>query len=806
MQEIRRVAVLGAGTMGARIAAHFANASVPCVLLDIVPDEAGPGAQKTLPSANGSKARNRVAQAGLEAALASRPPSFFVPDAARLVTVGNFEDHLNLIQDCDWVIEAVTENRAIKQELYQKVEQFRKPGTVISSNTSGISIGSLAEGMPEDFRRHFLGTHFFNPPRYMKLLEVIPAPDTLPEVVKAISNFGDLALGKGIVLAHDTPNFIANRIGTFFMMDVLERLVQDGYSIEEIDLLTGPVMGVPKSATFRLLDLVGLDVMVHVVKNLSRSLPDDERLDVFTMPEFVDGMLARKLLGEKTGQGFYKKIGSKGPAGKSGEIQTLDLTSFEYRERQKPKFPALDVARNIDDVGRRVASLFDSPGRVGEFYRKVLGDTFHYSANRIPEISDDVASIDNAMKWGFNWEAGVFELWDAIGTEKIVRQWEKDNRAAPPLVQKLLRFDGKTFYVSENGSKRVFDLASGNYAPMEDSRGVLLLAVLKDRKKEIKRNAGASLVDLGDGVVCLEFHSKMNTVGPDTVQMVHAALKALQEEFEALVIGNQGANFSVGANLLLILMAIEEGDWDEIHQMVREFQNANMALKYAPKPVVCAPFGLVLGGGVEMALHAARVRAAAETYMGLVEAGVGLIPAGGGTKEMLVRALDAVPSDEEADPLLYIKQVFLNIGMAKVSSSAEEARRLGYLSARDSVSMNRDRQIADSKQVALDLVKLGWRPGKPRDDVRVLGQEAFSKMKLALHLMRRSERISDYDVVVATELAKILSGGGEFTSPQQVSEQYLLDLEREAFVSLAGRKGTHERIQHMLKTGKPLRN
>jgi len=806
VQEIRRVAVLGAGTMGARIAAHFANASVPCVLLDIVPGEAAPGAPKTSPSANDLKTRNRVAQAGLEAALASRPPSFFVPDAARLVTVGNFEDHLNLIQDCDWIVEAVTENRAIKQALYQKVEQFRKPGTIISSNTSGISIGSLAEGMPEDFRQHFLGTHFFNPPRYMKLLEVIPAPGTLPEVVKAISNFGDLALGKGIVLAHDTPNFIANRIGTFFMMDVLERLVQDGYSIEEIDLLTGPVMGVPKSATFRLLDLVGLDVMVHVVKNLSQALPDDERLDVFTMPEFVDGMLARKLLGEKSGQGFYKKIRSKGPAGKSGEIRTLDLTNFEYRERQKPRFPVLDLARNIDGVGRRVASLFDSPGRVGEFYRKVLGDTFHYSANRIPEISDDVASIDNAMKWGFNWEAGVFELWDAIGAEKIVRQWEKDNRAAPPLVQKLLRSSGKTFYVSENGSKRVFDFAGGNYAPVEGPAGVLLLAALKDRKKEIKRNAGASLVDLGDGVVCLEFHSKMNTVGPDTVQMVHAALKALKEEFEALVIGNQGANFSVGANLLLILMAIEEGDWDEIHRMVREFQNANMALKYAPKPVVCAPFGLVLGGGVEMALHAARVRAAAETYMGLVEAGVGLIPAGGGTKEMLVRAMDAVPSDEEADPLLYIKQVFLNIGMAKVSSSAEEARRLGYLSARDSISMNRDRLIADAKQVALDLARLGWRPGKPRDDVRALGQEAFSKMKLGLHLMRRAERISDYDVVVATELAKILSGGGEFTSLQQVSEQYLLDLEREAFVSLAGRKGTQERIQHMLKTGKPLRN
>jgi len=806
VREIHKAAVLGAGTMGARIAAHFANASVPCVLLDIAPDKNAPEERKASLVANEPKARNRIAQAGFEAALASRPPAFFVPETARLVTVGNFEDHLDWIQDCDWIIEAVTENREIKRALYNEVERFRKPGTVISSNTSGISIRGLAEGMPEDFRRHFLGTHFFNPPRYMKLLELIPTPETLPEVVKGISNFGDLVLGKGIVLAHDTPNFIANRIGTFFMMDAVHRMAQDGYSIEEIDLLTGPVIGLPKSATFRLLDLVGLDVMVHVVRNLAAALPHDERRDVFTMPEFVDEMYARKLLGEKTGQGFYKKTRGKDANGKGGGIRTLDLSSFEYRERQKPRFPALDMARNIEGVGRRVATLFDSPDRVGEFYRKVLGDTFHYTANRIPEISDDITSIDNAMKWGFNWEKGVFELWDAIGVEKIVQQWEKEDRVVPQLVQKLLSSQGKTFYVSEDGSKRVFDLASGRSEPIEDSKGVLLLAALKDRQKKVKRNPGASLVDLGDGIACLEFHSKMNTVGPDTVQMVHTALKALKEGFEALVIGNQGANFCVGANLMLILMAIQEGEWDEIHQMVQAFQNANMALKYAPKPVVCAPFGLTLGGGVEIALHSARVRAAAETYMGLVEAGVGLIPAGGGTKEMLVRAMDAVPSDEEADPLLYVKQVFFNIGMAKVSSSAVEARRFGYLTERDSISMNRDRQIADAKQAALDLVKLGWRPGNPRDDIRVLGQEAYSKMKLGLHLMCRAERISDYDVVVATELAKVLSGGGEFTSPQLVSEQYLLDLEREAFASLAGQKGTQERIQHMLKTGKPLRN
>ena len=794
MREIHKVAVLGAGTMGARIAAHLANASIPCVLLDVLPGGAGP---------DDPKARNRIAQSGLDAALKSRPPAFFVPEAARLITVGNFEDHLERVRECDWIIEAVTENREIKRSLYQKALQFLKPGTLISSNTSGISIQDLAGGMPDDFRRHFLGTHFFNPPRYMKLLELIPTPETLPEVMETLSNFGDRVLGKGIVLAHDTPNFIANRIGTFFTMAVLHRMAEDGYSIEEIDLLTGPVMGLPKSATFRTIDIVGLDVMVHVVKNLAEALPDDERRDLFALPDFAQQMHSRKLLGDKTGQGFYKKI--KGTSDGSSEILTVDLDTFEYRERQKPRFPSIDMARNLEDVGKRVAALVDSPDRVGEFYRKVLGDTFHYAATRIPEISGNITSVDNAMKWGFNWELGPFELWDAVGVEKIAAQWRKENRSVPPLVESLLGSGGKTFYASSEGTKRVFDLAAKQYEPVDIPPGILLLSSLKDRKKEIKRNAGASLVDLGDGVVCLEFHSKMNTIGPDTVEMVHFALKALNDQFDALVIGNQAPNFCVGANLMLVLMTLQEDEWDEIHRMVRAFQNANMALKYAPKPVVAAPFGLTLGGGVEMALHSTRVRAAAETYMGLVETGVGLLPAGGGTKEMLVRALDAVPGGEQADPFTYVKEVFLNIGMAKVSGSAAEARRLGYLTERDSISMNRDRQIADAKQMALDLVKLGYRAGVPRQDIRALGQGAFSTMKLGLHLMRRAERLSDHDVVVGTQIARVLSGG-EFTSPQMVSEQYLLDLEREAFVSLCGQKKTKERIQFMLKKGKPLRN
>jgi 3-hydroxyacyl-CoA dehydrogenase len=793
VREIHKVAILGAGTMGARIAAHLANASIPSVLLDIVPEGAGP---------DDPKSRNRIAQAGLDAAMKSRPPAFFVPEAARLITVGNFDDHLPQVSDCDWIIEAVTENRDIKRSLYEKVLQHRQPGTIFSSNTSGISIASLAEGMPDDFRCNFLGTHFFNPPRYMKLLELIPTPETAPDVVETISNFGDRVLGKGIVHAHDTPNFIGNRIGVFFTMAVLHRMAQDGFSIEEIDMLTGPIMGLPKSATFRTTDIVGLDVMVHVVTNLAEALPDDERRDLFAPPDFVRDMHQRELLGDKTARGFYKKI--KASDG-SSEILTVDLKTFEYRERQKPRFPSVDMARSMEDTGKRVAALADSPDRVGDFYRKVLGDTFHYAATRIPEISADIPSVDNAVKWGFSWELGPFELWDAVGVEKIAGEWKKEKRSVPPLVESLLASGTRTFYTSSDGTKQVFDLASKQYQPVEIPAGILLLPSLKERKKEVKKNAGASLIDLGDGVACLEFHSKMNTIGPDTVEMVHHALRALNDQFDALVIGNQGTNFCVGANLMLLLMSIQEEEWDEVHRMVREFQAANMALKYAPKPVVAAPFGLTLGGGVEMALHCARIRAAAETYMGLVETGVGLLPAGGGTKEMLVRALDAVPRDEQADPFTYVKEVFLNIGMGKASASAEDARKLGYLTSRDSISMNRDRQIADAKQLALDLVRLGYRPGVPRTDVRVLGQSAFSMMKLGLHLLRRAERLSDYDVTVGTHIARVLAGG-EFTSPQAVSEQYLLDLEREAFVSLCGQKKTQERIQFMLKKGKPLRN
>ena len=804
MRDIRKVAVLGAGTMGARLAAHLANASVPCLLLDIVPEKLTPDEQAKGLGLDSPRVRNRLARAGLDAALKSRPAAFYVPESARLITLGNFEDDLAGLKDCDWIIEAVMENLAVKRSLLERIQAVRSPGSVVSSNTSGISISSLSAGFNEELRRHFLGAHFFNPPRYLHLLEIIPTPETLPAVVEAISHFGDLVLGKGIVVAKDTPNFIANRIGTFTTLNVLRIMQEDGYTIEEIDTLTGPVLGMPKSATFRTLDIIGLDVLAHVVKNLRESLPQDECHALFQVPDFVEQMIQRGLLGDKTGQGFYQKV--KGKSGDESEILTLDLATFEYRARQRATFPSLELARTQDDLRERLKILFQAPDRAGQFYRKLFSDIFHYAAMRVPEISDDIVSIDNAMKWGFGWEMGPSELWDAWGVERIVEEWLREKQPIPPLVEKLRATGGKSFYVQDGGTTTYFDGASAAYRSLPERPGVILLPALKARKKEVKKNAGASLIDLGDGVLCLEFHSKMNTIGGDTVQMVHAGLKALGESFDAMVIGNQAPNFCVGANLMLVLTAIQEGDWDEVHHAVRAFQNANMALKYAPKPVVAAPFGMTLGGGTEMCLHTTRVRAAAETYMGLVEAGVGLIPAGGGTKEMLLRALDGVPADPEADPFTYVKEVFLNIGMAKVSTSAEEARRLRYLSPQDSISMNRDRQISDAKQLALDLVRLGYRVNQPRQDIRALGQPAFTKMKLGLHLMRRAEYISDYDVVVATQLAKVLSGGGEFTSPQLVSEQYLLDLEREAFLSLCGQKKTLERIQFTLKRGKPLRN
>jgi 3-hydroxyacyl-CoA dehydrogenase len=803
MLRIEKAAVLGAGTMGAQIAAHLANAGIPTLLLDISPREPSPEEQARGLALESREVRDRIARAGLEAAKKARPAAFFTREAAALVSVGNFDDDLPRLKDCDIIIEAVVENLEIKRRLFERVEQFRKPGSVVASNTSGIPIRQIAEGFSEDFRAHFLGTHFFNPPRYLHLVELIRTEWTSPEVSCAVYGFLDRRLGKGVVVAKDRPNFIANRIGTYGAMVTLKTLAEDGYTIEEVDKMTGPALGRPKSATFRTFDIVGLDVLAHVARNLYEAVPEDEEREAYILPEFVEQMVGRGILGDKTKGGFYQK--RKGEGG-GRDIWTLDVASLEYRPQQKVKLPSLDAAKNIDDTRARMKSLVWGKDRVGAFLWKTMSRVFAYAANRTPEIADTVVEIDRAMKWGFGWELGVFEAWDAVGVEKSVAKMKEEGRAVPANVEHMLDAGATSFYKSEGGEEFYFDFATGKYVPVAGQPGVIVLKSLKDRTGVIKKNAGASLLDLGDGVACLEFHSKMNSIGGDTLQMLKTALAEVEKNFVGLVVGNQGQNFSVGANLMLVLLGAQEEDWDELDLGIRAFQQATMSLRYSAKPVVVAPFQMAFGGGCEMTLHADRARAAAETYIGLVEVGVGLIPAGGGTKEMLVRALDSIPSGvSEADPFPFIKRAFETIALAKVATSAAEAKQLGFLREEDSYSMNADRLIADAKQEVLALASVGYTQPRQRTDVLALGLSALSTIKLGIHQLKRGGFISDYDALIGERLAKILTGG-DLNHETRVSEQYLLDLEREAFLSLCGQRQTQERIAHMLKTGKPLRN
>jgi 3-hydroxyacyl-CoA dehydrogenase len=803
MFRIEKAAVLGAGTMGAQIAAHLANAHIPVILLDIVPRELTPEEQAKGLNLESFEVRNRIARSGLEAAKKAKPAAFFTPDLSSLVRVGNFDDDMPSLKDCDLIIEAVVENLDIKRQLYERVEQFRRPGSVVASNTSGIPIHQLAEGRSEDFRAHFLGIHFFNPPRYLHLVEIIRTEWTKPEVSCEIAGFLNQRLGKGVVPAKDRPNFIANRIGTFGAMITIKTMLEDGYTVEEVDKITGQAVGRPKSATFRTFDLVGLDVFGHVVKNLYEALSDDEEREVFRSPVFLSDMIQSGLLGNKTKGGFYKR--QKG-VGEKQEIWTLDHASLEYRPTQKVKLPALDMAKNIEETQARIKALVWGKDRVGAFLWKTMSRTVRYAARRIPEIADTIIEIDRAMKWGFGWELGVFETWDAIGVEKAVARMKEEGQSVPDNVQKMLDAGATSFYKNENGQKFYFDFAGGKYVPVNEQPGVIILKSVKERTGVIKRNAGASLIDLGDGVACLEFHSKMNSIGGDTLQMLKASLAEVEKNFVGMVVGNQGVNFSVGANLMLLLLEAQEENWDEINMIIRAFQNATMSLRYSPKPVVVAPFQMTFGGGCEMALHGDRVRAAAETYIGLVEVGVGLIPAGGGTKEMVVRALDAIPKGaDDADPFPFIKRAFETIALAKVATSAEEARSFGFLGADDSISMNADRLIADAKQEVLSLAATGYVEPQERTDVLALGLPALATLKLGIHQMKRGGFISDYDALIGEKLARILTGG-DLNHPTRVSEQYLLDLEREAFLSLCGERKTQERIGHMLKSGKPLRN
>ena len=767
---IRSVAVLGAGVMGSQIAAHFANAGVRALLLDVTAEAAAQGLQR---------------------ARTLKPDPFFTPDTWKLVTTAGFDEGLARLRDVDWILEAIVERLDVKRDLLAKVDAARRPGSIVSSNTSGIPIAALAEGRSQDFRQHWLGTHFFNPPRYLRLLEIIPTAETKPSVVETVASFADRRLGKGVVIAKDSPNFIGNHLALHGVTAMLARVAAGEYTIEEIDAMTGPAIGRPNSATFRTLDLAGVDILGHVVHNLHERLTDEKARAAFVLPPFVEQMLERGLTGEKAGEGFYKRVKS---AGGESEILTLDPGTLEYRPRLPAKLPSLETAKSINDVGERIRTLFNGKDKVGQFLRQTLAPALVYSANVTPEIAHSADDVDRVMRWGFGWELGPFEIADAIGIERVLdvtREVAPELLAAgvPPIWQDVL----------SAGRVRLRD---GEVPPAAGDLQILRSA--KQRTVVVKKNAGASLVDLGDGVLCVEFHSKMNAIGGDTIQMLQAGVREASRNFAALVVGNDALHFSAGANLMLVLLEAQEENWEEIDLMIRAFQQATMALRYADVPVIVAPAGLALGGGCEIALHGDRVQAAAETYIGLVEVGVGLIPAGGGTKEMVARAAEAM-APGSTDFLPAVQRAFETIAFAKTSASGPDAQRLGYLRSIDAFTMNRDRLLADAKARALQRVREGYQPPVPRTAIPVGGDSVGAPLKLGVHLALRAARISDHDALIGRKLASIMAGGS-LPHASTVSEQQLLDLEREAFLSLVAERKTQERIQHTLKTGKPLRN
>ncbi len=792
---IQRAAVLGAGVMGSALAAHLANAGIPTLLLDIVP----PPGSKVKGDPSSREYRDAFARGGLERALKSKPAAFFSSARARRVTIGNLDDDVAKLKDCDWILEAVVEKLDIKRSLFEKIVPHVKEGAIIATNTSGLSITDMAAVLPETLRPRFLGTHFFNPPRYLHLLELIPHAGTDPAVLEFMRDFGDRVLGKGVVVAKDTPDFIANRIGSFSVMATIRAMLDGGYTIEEVDALTGPLIGRPKSATFRTADLVGLDILVHAANTVYERATNDEMRDTFKAPEPIQQMLAKGLLGDKTGKGFYQKV-----PGKNGgsEILTLDLATLEYRPRQSPKFPSLEAVKTIELLPERVRAITNLNDRAGAFVWKVLADALLYSAARVGEIADDVVSIDRAMKWGFGWEMGPFELWDAIGIEKTVERMEMERRSLPPIVLTTLKSATKKFYQVEIEKRP--RLIGGTLKP-DDTIESIDLAALKAAGKVVKKNAGASLIDIGDGALCLEFHSKMNAIGADIITMTLAAVKETEANFEALVIGNQGANFSVGANVMLLLLEAREGNWDEIALVVRQFQKMTSALKYSRRPVVAAPFGLALGGGCEVVLGAQHAVASAETYLGLVEMGVGLIPAGGGCKELVLRNVEGLPNVDGVDPFLAARAAFECIGLAKVSTSAEEAFAMRILREGDSFVMNPDRLLHAAKTYALALARRGYQPPDSTVQIPVAGESGIAAIKTQLYNMREGRAISEYDAYLGGELARVLCGG-EVPAGTKVTEDYLLQLEREVFLKVCGQKKSQERMAFMLKEGKPLRN
>jgi len=795
MRQINRIAVLGAGVMGATIAAHLANAGLEVLLLDIVPKELNEKEKAQGLTLDSTVVRNRIAGSGLQGLLKMKPAPFYLTDYVRQIEVGNFEDDLEKLKQCDWVIEVVVEYMPIKLNLLRKLVPFLAAGTILTTNTSGLSVDEMAEVLPDEVRKNFMATHFFNPPRYMRLMEIVPCQHTDPEVMRGLADFIARRLGKGIVYAKDTTNFIANRIGTYAIFKGIQHMMDMGLSVEEVDAVAGPATARPKSGAFRTADLVGLDTLAHVATNSYDLLPDDEERDIFKLPDFMTRMISNGQLGNKTGEGFYKKEMVDGKR----KIFYFDYKSGEYAPLEKTKFPSIMAVKQVDDPGQKVKMVVSGNDRGAEFAWKSIRDTLIYALNRIPEIADDVVNIDNAMRWGFNWEIGPFEMFDAIGVKDFIKRAERDGVTVPERLKSVDSF----YRFNDAGTREYYDLLKGKYAAVPVKEGQVQLEILKKGGKVVEKNGNCSVIDLGDGVFGFEFHSKMNAISGDILAMTHKAIKRAETEGVGLVIGNRGANFSVGANLMMMAVAMAEGAYDDINMVLRAFQKATMAVKYAKVPVVAAPFNMTLGGGAEFCLHADSINAHAETYMGLVEIGVGLLPAGGGTKEMSMRAIK-LASRFKTDVQPFIIKNFEQIAMAKVSMGAAELAPMGYMKDGDSITMDIDQLLTDAKQKVLALA-VNYRPGRRAENLSAPGRGIASAIKSQLWNMKMGNFITEYEAEMGTIIATVMCGG-DVNPGTLITEDYLLQLERESFLKLAGNKKTAERIQHMLKRGKPLRN
>ena len=807
-RKIKKAAVLGAGVMGSKIAVLLAGADIPTYLLDIVPKELDASDVKKGLTKESPEFRNKLAKMGIQGTIGTSPPALFVLDDAKLVTPGNFEDHLSWLSDADWIIEGVVEDLRIKKELLRKIEPFVKPDAIISTNTSGLSIDKISDGLSKQHRAHFMGTHFFNPPRHMKLLEIIPGSHTDKDLISFMADFCERRLGKSVVFAKDTPNFIANRIGAHAIIGVMKTTVEDGYTIEEADAITGPPMGRPRSASFRTSDMVGLDTLLKVIQNVCYNIDDEDEKQQLAVPEFIQKMVEKGLLGEKTQQGFYKKV--LGPSGP--QIHALDYNTMDYAPQRKTALPILDELKTVD-TATSLQRLVYSEERAGLFAWKTIKRMLLYCAAKVPEIADDIVAVDQAMRWGFNWELGPFQTWDAIGLKKSVERMKKEGDRIPRKIEQMLAAGREHFYERRNEKSYYFDFAKADYLEIEEKPRIISLPSLKERAKVVKSNAGASLIDIGDGVACLEFHSRNNAIDTDVIQMISDSVAEVEENFEGLVISSQGANFCVGADLRQVYPATRNKDWGTLELAAKNLQQACMRIKYSEKPVVAAPFRMTLGGGCEICLAASLIMAHVECYMGLVEFGVGLIPSGGGNKEMLFRATDwvpkelpsAVPGAGKPDLIPYISKAFETIAMAKVSTCAQEAKELTYMRPHDKITMNYDHLLYNAKKAALALAEEGYLPPRRRDEIRVPGRTGRAMLELLVYLLKDGLFITEYDAFIAKKLAYVITGG-DVDLNTLVTEEYLLDLERETFLSLCGEEKSQARMKHMLETNRPLSN